>query len=47
MCVEVAFLPDGRVAVRNSKNLAGGMLLFTRDEWRAFVGGVQLGEFEE
>lgn len=43
-CVEVASLGDG-VAVRDSK---GGtdLLVFTADEWRAFVGGVKIGEFD-
>lgn len=45
-CVEAAFLPDGGVAVRDSKNPAGGQLLFTPAEWDAFVGGVRAGEFD-
>ncbi len=44
-CVEVAALPDGGVAVRDSKDADGPALTFTRDEWDAFVGGVKLGEF--
>lgn len=45
-CVEVAHLPDGGVAVRNSKDPAGGTLIFTAPEWDAFVGGAQNGEFD-
>jgi hypothetical protein len=44
-CVEVARLPDGRVAVRDSKDPAGPVLRFTPAEWAAFLGGVQNGEF--
>ncbi|WP_330175831.1 DUF397 domain-containing protein [Streptomyces sp. NBC_01498] len=45
-CVEVAFLGDGRVAMRDSKDLgAGPALVFTHAEWAAFEGGVQEGEF--
>ncbi|MGH3734353.1 MAG: DUF397 domain-containing protein [Micromonosporaceae bacterium] len=43
-CVEVATLPD-RVLVRDSKNPDGPKLTFTHGEWRAFVGGVNDGEF--
>jgi hypothetical protein len=45
-CVEVASLPDGRVGVRDSKDSAGPVLRFTSAEWKAFVGGVQNGEFD-
>ena len=44
-CVEVAELPDGGRAVRDSKDPAGPILTFTREEWAAFVGGVRDGEF--
>jgi hypothetical protein len=45
-CVEVASLPDGGMAVRDSKNPDGPNLRFTAAEWTAFVGGVKDGEFE-
>lgn len=46
-CVEVAHLPDGRRAVRDSKDRGHGpVLLFTPAEWAAFVGGVRLGELD-
>ena len=45
-CVEVANLPDGRIGVRHSKDSAGPILRFTSDEWDAFLGGVQNGEFD-
>jgi hypothetical protein len=44
-CVEVAELSDA-VAVRDSKDQSGPILIFTPEEWRAFVGGVKDGEFE-
>ena len=44
-CVEVADLPGGEVLVRNSRDPGGPKLCFTRDEWVAFISGVQRGEF--
>jgi hypothetical protein len=45
-CVEVAGLADGGIGVRNSRDPEGGMLRFTPDEWRAFLGGARNGEFD-
>jgi hypothetical protein len=45
-CVEVAQLARGEVGVRDSKDPAGPVLVFTRAEWSAFVRGVHAGEFE-
>jgi hypothetical protein len=45
-CVEVAFLPDGGVAVRDTKDRALGAHRFTPGEWDAFVAGVRAGEFD-
>jgi len=45
-CVEVANLPGGGVAVRNSRDPDGAVLRFTPGEWAAFVGGARLGEFD-
>ncbi|HEY1644641.1 MAG TPA: DUF397 domain-containing protein [Streptosporangiaceae bacterium] len=44
-CVEVAFLPAGEVALRNSRHPDGPALVFTRAEWDAFLGGACDGEF--
>ena len=44
-CVEVA-LVDGKVAVRDAKDKASPVLLFTASEWEAFTGGVRAGEFD-
>lgn len=43
-CVEWAPLDGGGVAVRDSKNPSGPMLVFTSAEWDAFVAGVKHGE---
>jgi hypothetical protein len=45
-CVEVAELPDGSVGIRNSRDPAGAVLSFTQGEWRAFLAGARLGEFD-
>lgn len=45
-CVEVAFLDDGGVAVRDSKDAGRGpALVFTAREWDAFSAGMADGEF--
>jgi Domain of unknown function (DUF397) len=45
-CVEAAFLRDGHIAVRDSKDRHGPALIYTPREWRAFIAGVKDGEFE-
>ncbi|WP_308294813.1 DUF397 domain-containing protein [Streptomyces sp. JJ66] len=43
-CVEVAFLGEGRVALRDSKDLGtGAALVFTAGEWHTFTTGVTRG----
>lgn len=44
-CVAVA-QKDGMVAVRDTKDANKTTLLFTRDEWEAFVAGVKNNEFD-
>jgi Domain of unknown function (DUF397) len=44
-CAEVAFLPSGEIALRNSRHPEGPALIFTRSEWDAFLGGARDGEF--
>jgi len=44
-CVEVAFLAEGQIAMRNSRHPQGPALIFTRSEWDAFLGGAKDGEF--
>jgi hypothetical protein len=43
--VEVAFI-DEAIAVRDAKNPTGPALIFTTEEWDAFVGGAKDGEFD-
>jgi hypothetical protein len=43
----MAALPDGRVAVRDSKDPDGAVLTFTRSEIRAWVAGARDGEFDD
>ncbi|MFI6455457.1 DUF397 domain-containing protein [Streptosporangium amethystogenes] len=47
-CVEAGPLADGsgRVAVRHSHRPDGEVIIYTRAEWKAFVGGVKDGEFD-
>jgi hypothetical protein len=45
-CVEVAFV-QGQVAVRDSKQRGGPVLVFTAHEWAAFLSGVRAGEFDQ
>jgi uncharacterized protein DUF397 len=45
-CVEVAPLPDGGTAVRDSKDRDGAVFRFTRQEWLAFLDGLAKCEFE-
>lgn len=44
-CVEVAFVGN-QVAVRDSKDRGGPILVFSVPEWRAFILGVQDGDFD-
>ncbi|WP_030592971.1 DUF397 domain-containing protein (plasmid) [Streptomyces clavifer] len=43
-CVQVAFLDQGVVALRDSKNPDKAPHLFTDSEYDAFVGGIVRGE---
>ncbi|WP_329084102.1 DUF397 domain-containing protein [Streptosporangium sp. NBC_01469] len=47
-CVEAGPLGDGsgRVAVRHSHRPGGEVIVYTRAEWEAFIGGVKDGEFD-
>ena len=45
-CVEVAALPGGSVAVRDSRDPAGPVLRFTRDGWDTFLAGARRGKSE-
>ncbi|GAA2641250.1 DUF397 domain-containing protein [Paractinoplanes durhamensis] len=45
-CVEVATNLPSVVAVRDTKNRANGTLLFTSEEWKAFITDLRHGEFD-
>ncbi len=45
-CVELAELPDGGIAMRNSRDPEGPALVYTRAEIEAFVRGAAAGEFD-
>ncbi|MER5895427.1 DUF397 domain-containing protein [Streptomyces sp. NPDC001876] len=45
-CVEMALLPGGDVAVRNSRHPQGPALIYTEAEVRAFLAGVRDGDFD-
>jgi uncharacterized protein DUF397 len=45
-CVEVAHLPGGGVAVRDSKDRGRAPHIYTRRQWAAFLAGVKNGEFD-
>lgn len=45
-CVEVAFLPDGHVAVRDTKDRTLPPHRHSPVEWQVFVTGVRTGEFD-
>ena len=44
-CVEVARNLPGIVAVRDSKDAEGRALVFTVDQWRAFLSATRAGDF--
>jgi uncharacterized protein DUF397 len=45
-CVEVASNLPGIMAVRDSKDPVGPKLVFTADEWAAFMARTRGGEFD-
>ena len=46
-CVEVAELPGGGVAMRNSRDPHGPALIYTTAEITAFILGVRDGDFDD
>lgn len=46
-CVEFAQLPDGTVAMRNSRFPQGPALVYTRAEISALLAGAKDGEFDD
>lgn len=44
-CVEVAFLPDGRIGVRDSKTRSKPALAVSAASWARFLAGAKAGQF--
>jgi hypothetical protein len=45
-CGEIAHLPDGGVAVRDSKDRSKAAHRYDRHEWECFLIGAKNGEFD-
>jgi Domain of unknown function (DUF397) len=45
-CVEMAELPGGSIAVRNSRDPEGPALIYTRPEIEALILGAKDGDFD-
>ena len=45
-CVEMALLPGGDIAVRNSRDPDGPTLIYTQAEIQALLQGVKDGDFD-
>lgn len=45
-CVEIAFLADGRVGVRDSKDRSKSPLVCTAREWACFLAGARHRDFD-
>jgi hypothetical protein len=45
-CVEMAELPDGGIAIRNSRDPQGPVLVYSRAEIEAFIEGAKDGDFD-
>lgn len=46
-CVELAALPTGHIAMRNSRDPHAPALIYTRAEIAAFLHGAKHGEFDD
>ncbi|MGW4242765.1 DUF397 domain-containing protein [Nocardia sp. NPDC004722] len=45
-CVEVAWLVEGAVGVRDSKDPSGPALVFAPGQWDSFAAGLAAGVFD-
>jgi hypothetical protein len=45
-CLEVAFLPDGRVAIRDNEDLSNPPFAVTRHVFDCWLDGAKKGEFD-
>ncbi len=46
-CIELAPAPNGDIAIRNSRDPYGPVLVYNQTEWHAFLEGVRDGEFND
>ncbi|MQA97431.1 MAG: DUF397 domain-containing protein [Streptosporangiales bacterium] len=46
-CVELAKLPGGAIALRNSRYPEGPALIYTKDEVKAMLLSAKAGEFDD
>jgi len=46
-CVEMAVLPGGSIAMRNSRHPGGPALIYTHAEIEAFIAGAKDGDFDD
>jgi hypothetical protein len=46
-CLEIAFLDDGRVAIRDTEDLGNPPFVVTRHVWSCFLDGAAKGEFNQ
>lgn len=46
-CVEMTRLTDGRVAIRNSRFPDGSALIYSSEEFRAFVAETKAGRLDD
>lgn len=46
-CVELAELPDGGIAMRNSRHPGGPALVYTATDMQAFVRATKDGQFDD
>jgi len=44
-CIEIAFTPDGRVALRDNEDLTNPPFVVTPHVWKCFLDGAREGEF--
>jgi hypothetical protein len=45
-CLEAAFLPDGRVAIRDNEDLGNPPFVVSRHVWQCWLDGAKNGEFD-
>jgi hypothetical protein len=45
-CVEAAPLPNGAVALRDSKNRSTPPYIFTPEEWKELIAGIKNGDYD-